>query len=215
VPANIRVTVTPPIGASYNYDFANTLFATVNFDALGMTVGIYDVSVTVHDSNGAQTTASIGSFEVKAQTAPKIVSDSISPSKVTLGDVVFITVGCEDAEDGVPANITIAVIAPSGLATSQVFVNVAFASLTFDTSNKTDGIYQVLVTTKDHMGATTTATIGYFEVTPVAAEFPYREATFGIGIAGLIVLLIAALLLFMRLPAKPKPTPPTPTPAPT
>jgi hypothetical protein len=210
VPASIRISVITPSGLSHNYNFTNVLFATVNFNTSSMATGIYRVNVTVQDSNAAQTTVQIGLFEVQdpINHAPTVVSHSISPSKVTVGDTVFITVGCADVEDDVPTNITLTVTAPAGATTTQTFINMAFASLAFNTENKPTGIYQVTATAEDSQGALTTAIIGNFEVEPVPpAGFPMREATLGVGITGLIFLIIAVLLLLTRLPGKPKPTP--------
>ncbi|MDH5483478.1 MAG: S8 family serine peptidase [Candidatus Bathyarchaeota archaeon] len=208
IPASIRVTVTPPSGSPYNYDFVNRIFATVNFNTSSVSAGIYTVSVTVQDSDSAQTIGDIGSFEVKAQNAPKIVSYSISPDTATVGDVVFIAASCEDAEDGVPVNVTMRITAPDGATTTETFTNVGFASFVFNTENKPEGVYLVTVRLEDSNGESTTADIGHFEVKPVpSAEFPYREATFGIITMGLIILAIAVLLLFMRLSEKPKPVP--------
>jgi subtilisin family serine protease len=210
VPASIRISVITPSGLSHNYNFTNVLFATVNFNTSSVATGIYTVNVTVQDSNAAQTSAQIGLFEVQAAInhAPTVMSHSISPSKVTVGEAVFITVGCADVEDDVPTNITLTVTAPAGATTTQTFMNMAFASLAFNTGNKPTGIYQVAVTAEDSQGALTTAIIGNFEVEPVPpAGFPMREATLAVGIAGLIFLIIAVLLLLTRLPGKPKPTP--------
>jgi subtilisin family serine protease len=210
VPASIRLSVVTPDGSSYVYNFLNVPFASVSFNTSSMVAGIYGVNVTVRDSDGAQITANVGSFEVKMPVnhSPKIVSHSISPDKVIVGEAVFITVGCEDAEDSVPANITVTVTFPNGTTTAQTFSGMALASLAFDTANQPKGIYQVTVTAEDSEGASTTAIIGNFEVKPApAAEFPIREATLGIGVIGLILLAVVMLLIFMRLPGKPEPVP--------
>jgi len=63
-PTEINVTITAPEGTPYNYTFTNTKFANIVFDTTGLDKGIYIIHVTVKDSQGAETTASIGSFEV-------------------------------------------------------------------------------------------------------------------------------------------------------
>lgn len=207
VAASANVSVVAPSGSSYVYNFANVNLANVNFNTSSMPSGIYNVNAVIQDANGAQTTANLGFFEVRmpVNNAPTVASHSISPSKVTVGESVFVTVGFRDAEDVVPASIAVAITDPNGTSTTQTFSNMAVASLAFSTDGKAVGIYQVTAVAQDSDGASTSAVIGNFEVeaTP-AAGFPIREATFGIGIIGLVLLIVAVLLLFMRLPAKPK-----------
>ena len=213
-PVGTQVSVIAPGGSSYSYNFSNVLFANVNFDTSGKPIGVYSVSVATQDSNGAQTVATVGLFETQAppaNNAPMIKSYAVSPSKTFTGESVFITVGCEDAEDGVPANITLIITAPNGTTITHTFNGMSVASLSFNTGNKPIGVYQVTATVQDSEGAMTSGVIGDFEVkATLAAEFPMREATLGVSIVGLILLIAAVLLLFMRLPRKPKPEP-TPT----
>lgn len=62
----IKLSITAPDGSIVaNYTFSNTNFANAVFDATGMEAGVYNVNVTVVDSQGAETTANIGVFEVK------------------------------------------------------------------------------------------------------------------------------------------------------
>jgi hypothetical protein len=66
------------------------------------------------------------------------------------------------------------------------------------------GIYNVNVAAKDSQNATTSATVGSFEVErppqvkPVAAAFPTQEVELGVGIVSLIALIVIALLLWKR-----------------
>lgn len=210
-PASTRITISGPSGSPYNYDFAGVYYASANFNTSGITLGIYGVNVTVQDSNGKQTRANIGFFEVQAppeNNAPSITSHSISPQTVFVGETVFINVGAEDAEDIIPANITVTVMDPTGATTVHTFNNMALASLAVNTTGKPTGIYQVTAVATDSQGASTAATIGHFEVKPApSAGLPIREATLGIGIIGLVLLVFAVLLLFMRLPSKAQPAP--------
>jgi len=64
-PTRINATITDPEGATYDYGFTNARFANIVFDSAGVIEGVYNVHVTVRDSQGAETTANIGSFEVK------------------------------------------------------------------------------------------------------------------------------------------------------
>jgi hypothetical protein len=201
VPESIKVSVISPTGPSYDYNFANMGFATLTFDTSGKPAGIYTVSVLIEDLNGAQTTATIGYFEV-TNTPPKIVSYSISPSTVTLGEAVFITANGEDVEDAVLANITLSVIDPDGTKSDYNFLNTVSASIAFNTTGKPTGIYQVQVQMKDAGGATTTVNIGLFKVNPVPVTFPIREATFGVSVIGLVALIFILLLIFQRFPGK-------------
>lgn len=208
VPVNITVSVMAPNASSYNYSFANVAFATVIFDSSNKPEGIYSVNVVVTDANGAQTTATIGLFEVE-NLPPKIVSHTISPSKVLAGEIVFITVSGEDSEDMVPAKITISIISPVGQRQDFNYSNTAVASVVFNTAGKAEGIYQVEVTIQDSKGATTTAIVDSFEIKAVGMQFPAREATFGIGVIGLVVLIVILFLVYRRLPA-PSTSPPPP-----
>jgi len=165
--------------------------------------GEYDIYVIAADSYGATTSMLVGAVNA-VNMSPEIVWASVSPSSVDKGEKVFVTLNTRDLEDGAPTNITISVIAPDGTSYDYNFTNVSFVTATFDTSDKPEGVYQVTATVKDSNGASTIANIGHFEVKVVAAGFPIREATFGIGLAGLILLIIAVLLMFMRLPGKPK-----------
>jgi len=165
--------------------------------------GKYEVYAVATDSYGATTSMLCGTVKA-VNMPPEIVWASISPSSVDKGENVFVTLNTKDLEDGAPTNITITVTTPNGTPYNYNFTNVSFVTATFDTSDKPEGVYQVTATVKDSNGASTTANIGHFEVKVVAAGFPIREATFGIGLAGLILLIIAVLLMFMRLPGKPK-----------
>jgi hypothetical protein len=165
--------------------------------------GKYEVYAVATDSYGATTSMLCGTVKA-VNMPPEIVWASISPSSVDKGENVFVTLNTKDLEDGAPTNITITVTTPNGTAYNYNFTNVSFVTAIFDTSDKPEGVYQVTATLKDSNGASTTASIGHFEVKVVAAGFPIREATFGIGVAGLILLIIAVLLMFMRLPGKPK-----------
>jgi len=169
--------------------------------------GGYDIYVIATDSYGATTSMLIGTVNA-VNMPPEIVSASISPTKVTQGENVFITLNTKDVEDGVPASIKVSVIAPNGSSYDYNFTNMGFVTLIFDTSNKPAGIYNVNASVKDSNNAQTTATIGFFEVEPIppepAAPFPIREATFGISIIGLVALILILLLIIQRFPGKPK-----------
>jgi len=165
--------------------------------------GKYEVYAVAADSYGATTSMLCGTVKA-VNMPPEIVWASISPSTVTKGENVFVTLNTKDLEDGAPTNITITVTTPNGTSYNYNFTNVSFVTAIFDTTDKPEGVYQITATLKDSNGALTTANIGHFEVKVVAAGFPIREATLGIGVAGLILLIIAVLLMFMRLPGKPK-----------
>jgi hypothetical protein len=168
--------------------------------------GEYDVYVVATDYYEATTTMLIGTVNA-VNMSPEIVSTSISPSKVTVGEVVFITVTAKDAEDTIPAKITLRIIDPEGSSQSYNFTNVAVANAVFNSTDKPEGIYQVEVTIEDTEGASTTADIGFFEVKLASAPFPAEMATLGVGIIGLVVLIIILMLIVLRFPGKPK-TPP-------
>jgi hypothetical protein len=175
--------------------------------------GTYEIHVIATDSYGATTSMLCGT--VKAVNAPpEIVSASISPTKVTRGENVFITLNAKDAEDGVPAIIKLSVTAPDGSSYDYNFTQTSFATMKFNTSNMPEGIYSVNATLEDANGAQTTANIGFFEVEPAPeppsseAEFPIREAAFGIGIIGLAILIALLLLIYRRLTITPKPPAP-------
>jgi hypothetical protein len=208
VPATIKITITDPNDTSYDFNFANVAFATATFDTSGMPEGIYTVTALLKDSNDATTTATIGSFEVE-NLPPKITYTHISPSKVTVGEVVFIAVNTEDPEDIIPAKITVDIINPSGSRTSFNFSNIAVANVVFNTNGKAEGVYQVEVEVEDSNGKTTSAVVGSFEIKAAPIVFPAGIATFGLGIIGLILLAIAVLLLSKRLPAAQSPPPTT------
>lgn len=169
--------------------------------------GEYDIYVIAADYYGATTSMLVGTVNA-VNMPPEIVSASISPTKITKGENVFITLNTKDVEDGVPASIKVSVIAPNGSSYDYNFTNIGFVSLTFDTSNMPAGIYNVNASVKDSNNAQTAATIGFFEVEPIppepAAPFPIREATFGISIIGLVVLILILLLIIQRFPGKPK-----------
>jgi subtilisin family serine protease len=206
-PANIWLSVTDPDATSYTYVFADEAFATVIFDTSNKPEGIYTANATVRDANGAETTAIIGFFEVK-NLPPNIVSYSISSNKVVVGEVISITASGEDPEDIIPAKITISIINPVGVRQDFNYSNVAAANVVFDTTSKAEGIYQVEVTVQDSNGGTTTATVDSFEITAVGLQFPVREATLGIGIIALVVLILILFLVYRRFPAPSAPTPP-------
>jgi hypothetical protein len=168
--------------------------------------GEYDVYVTATDYYEAVTTMLIGTVNA-VNMSPEIVSASISPSKVVVGEVVFITVTGKDAEDIIPAKITLRIIDPDGSSQSYNFTNIAIANVVFNSTDKPEGIYQVEATIEDTEGASTTANVGFFEVEPVSSPFPAEMATLGVGIIGLVVLIIILMLIFLRFPGKPK-TPP-------
>jgi subtilisin family serine protease len=168
--------------------------------------GEYDVYVIATDSYEATTTMLVGTVNA-VNMAPEIVSASISPSKVVVGEVVFITVTGKDAEDITPAKITLRIIDPEGSSQSYNFTNVAVANVVFDSTDKPEGIYQVEAMIEDTEGASITADIGLFEVKPPPSPFSAEMATLGVGIIGLVVLIIILLLIFLRFPGKPK-TPP-------
>jgi hypothetical protein len=64
-PTQINITITSSTGGSiYNGTFTNTRFANVVFDTTSIAQGVYSIYVTASDSNGAKTTANIGSFEI-------------------------------------------------------------------------------------------------------------------------------------------------------
>jgi hypothetical protein len=169
--------------------------------------GEYNIYAIATDYYGATTSMLIGTVNA-VNKPPEIVSASISPTKVTEGEVVFITLNTKDVEDGVPASIKVSVIAPNGSSYDYNFTNMGFVTLSFDTSDKQAGTYSVNASVKDSNNAQTTATIGFFEVesTPPepAAPFPIREAIFGISIIGLVVLIVILLLIIQRFPGKPK-----------
>ncbi|NWG10268.1 S8 family serine peptidase [Candidatus Bathyarchaeota archaeon] len=162
--------------------------------------GAYMVYVVATDAYDA-TTFMLGGTVNAENMAPKIVSSSISPSKVAVGEVVFIATSGEDPEDIIPARITISIISPVGVRQDFNYSNVAAANVVFDTTDKAEGIYQVEVTVEDSNGKTTTATVGSFEITVIGFQFPVSEATFGIGIIGLVVLILILFLIYRRFPA--------------
>jgi len=168
--------------------------------------GEYDVYVVATDYYGATTTMLIGTVNA-VNMWPEIVSTSISPSKVTVGEVVFISVTGKDSEDIIPAKITLRIIDPEGSIQSYNFTNVAVANVVFNSTDKPQGIYQVEVTIEDSEGASTTAHIGFFEVKPAAGPFSTEMAILSVGIIGLVVLIIILMLIFLRFPGKPKPPP--------
>jgi len=175
--------------------------------------GKYEIYINATDSYGAATSLLCGT--VKALNAPpEIESASISPTKVTQGGNVFITLNAKDLEDGVPAIIKISVTAPDGSSHDYNFTQTSFATMKFNTSNMPEGIYSVNVTLEDANGAQTIVNIGFFEVELPSeppspnAEFPIREAAFGLGIIGLAILIALLLLIYRRLTIPPKPSAP-------
>ena len=164
--------------------------------------GTYTVYVVATDTYDA-TTFLWGGTVTAVNQPPEIVSTTISPSKVTIGEKVFITVNAKDAEDGTPANITISVAASNATPYNYSFSDVTFATVVFDTSGLPEGIYNVNAVVKDANGAETTATVGSFEIKAVGLQFPTQEATLGIGIIGLVVLILILLFVYRRFPAPP------------
>lgn len=172
-------------------------------------VGIHKIYAVATDEHGASTTMPIGTVDV-INNPPAITSISISPHKVTQGDNVFITVGGEDLEDDVPAEIKVAITTPNGTSYNYTFTNTMFANVIFDTTNMDEGIYTIHATVKDSLGAKTTATIGSFEVKLPPVVYPIKEIGLGVGIIALIALIAIALLLWRRPLGTPTPrsTPP-------
>jgi hypothetical protein len=165
--------------------------------------GEYEVYVTATDYYNATTTMLIGTVNT-VNVLPEIVSSSISPSKVVVGEVVFITVTGKDAEDIIPAKITLRIIDPENSSQSYNFTDVTVANVVFNSTDKPEGIYTVEATIEDTEGALITADVGFFEVEPVSSPFPAEMATLGVGIIGLAVLIIILLLIVLRFPGKPK-----------
>jgi len=196
-PTAINVTITAPNGTTYNYAFTNTKFANVVFDTTGMIEGVYNVHVTVRDSQGAETTANVGSF-LAVNTPPAISSVSISPHKVIQGDSIFISIGCEDIEDNIPAEIDVTITAPNGTTYDYEFTNARFANVVFDTTGMIEGVYNVHVTVRDSQGAETTANVGSFEVKLASFIMPVKEIGLGVGIIALATLIAIAVFLFRR-----------------
>jgi len=196
----IDVTITAPNGTVYNYMFANARFANVIFDTTGMIEGVYNIYVTARDSQGAQTTANIGSFEVTlaVNNPPTITSVSISPHKVVQGDKIFITASGEDLEDNTPTEIKARITAPDGTTYNYTFTNTKFANVVFDTKDMAKGIYTVHVTVKDSQNTETTANIGSFEVALAPMVIPVQEIGLGVGVVALIILIAIAMLLWRR-----------------
>ncbi|MEM3356468.1 MAG: S8 family serine peptidase [Candidatus Bathyarchaeia archaeon] len=168
--------------------------------------GTYEVYATATDSYGASSTLLCGKVEA-VNMPPEVLSASVSPTKVTQGDNVFITLSARDAEDGVPALISLTIIAPNGSSYEYNFTRTSFATVKFDTSNMPEGIYSVNATIEDANNAKTAFDIGFFDVElpsevpqpEVGAEFPIKEATFGLAVAGLAVLIVMLLLIYRRL----------------
>jgi hypothetical protein len=141
---------------------------------------------------------------------PAISSVSISPRTATQGDSVFITVGGEDLEDGMLAQMNVTITSPDGAVYNYTFTNTRFANIIFDTTGRTGGVYNIHVAAGDSDGGQTTANIGSFEI--VGAAIPVQEIGLGVGIMALIALIAIAMLLWKR-PSGPTSTPaPAPTP---
>jgi hypothetical protein len=70
-PTMTNVTITAPNGLAYNYSFTNTRFANLIFNTTDMPTGIYSIHVAMRDSQGARTSATVGSFEVEKAPEPK------------------------------------------------------------------------------------------------------------------------------------------------
>jgi subtilisin family serine protease len=195
-PTTINVTITAPNGTTYNYAFTNTKFADVVFDTTDMSEGVYTIHVTAKDSQGAETTANIGSINV-INNPPTISLTAISPHKVIQGENVFITIGVEDPEDITPTTINVTITAPNGTYT-YTFTNARFANVVFDTTDMSEGVYTIHVTAKDSQGAETTANIGAFEVYFAPMVLPVKEIGLGVGIAALAAVIFIAWMLWRR-----------------
>jgi subtilisin family serine protease len=169
-------------------------------------VGAHKVYAVATDQHGAQTMIPIGTVNV-INNPPAISSILISPHTVTEGDKVFITVGVEDVEDGIPAQINVTITSPDGTIYNNAFTNTRFANVVFDTTKMIQGIYNIVATATDSKGAQTTANIGSFEVIPAPMVIPVKEIGLGVGIMALIALIAIAMLLWRR-PLGSTPTPP-------
>jgi hypothetical protein len=169
-------------------------------------VGAHGVFAVATDQYGAQTMMSIGTVNV-INNPPAISSIFISPRTVVQGDKVFITVGSEDIEDGIPAQINVTITSPDGTIYNHAFTNTRFANVVFDTTDMIKGVYNIVATARDSEGAETTANIGSFEVIPAPMVIPVKEIGLGVGIMALIALIAIAMLLWRR-PLGPTPTPP-------
>jgi hypothetical protein len=173
-------------------------------------VGAHKVYAVATDQYGAQTMMLIGTVNV-INNPPAISSVSISPRTVAQGDSVFITVGGEDLEDGMLAQMNVTITSPDGAVYNYTFTNTRFANVIFDTTGRTGGVYNIHVAASDSDGGQTIANIGSFEI--VGAAIPVQEIGLGVGIMALIALIAIAMLLWKR-PSGPTPTPtPAPTPA--
>jgi hypothetical protein len=175
--------------------------------------GAYAIYVVATDAYGA-TTRLLGGTVNAVNMAPEIVSATISPSKVVVGESIFITVNGKDQEDIIPAKITVSIISPVGLRQDYNYSNVAFANVVVNTGGMAEGIYNVEVTVGDSNGKNTTAIVGSFEINVVGMQFPTSEATFGIGIIGLVVLILILFLIYRRFPAPSTVSTPAPPPTP-
>jgi hypothetical protein len=168
--------------------------------------GTHRIYAVVSDTYGAITSMPIGTVEATTtpNNPPRISSVSISPHKVIQNETVFITIGGEDAEDGTPTEIKADITASDGTVYNYTFAYARFANVIFNTTNLQIGIYNVNVAVKDSQNATTSATVGSFEVErplqvePAAAAFPIQEVELGVGMVSLIALIIIALLLWKR-----------------
>jgi len=159
--------------------------------------GTHEVFAVVTDEYGASTVMPIGTVNV-INNPPAITSILISPHKVTQKDKVFITVGGEDLEDGIPTEIKLIITAPNGTAYNYTFTNAMFANAIFDTTGMEEGIYYVRAIIKDSQGAETTGSIGSFEVKLAPVVYPIKEIGLGVGIIALVALIAIVAMLWRR-----------------
>ncbi len=171
--------------------------------------GVHRVYAVVTDTYGATTAMPIGTIEaskppITPNSPPRISSVSISPQKVAQGQTVFLTIVGEDAEDGTPTGTNVTLTSPTGATYKYTFTNTRYANVAFNTTGMQTGVYDVHVLIWDSQGATTSATVGSFEVEhaaeakPAAAEFWIEELSLGIGTISLVTLIAIALLIWKR-----------------
>lgn len=160
-------------------------------------VGVHEVYAVATDEYGASTVMPIGTVDA-VNNPPAITSVSISPHNIVQGDNVFISIGCEDIEDNIPAEIDVTITDPNGTRYDYEFTNARFANVVFDTTDMEKGVYNVHVTVKDSQGAETTANVGSFQVNLAPFIMPVKEIGLGVGIIALATLIAIAVFLFRR-----------------
>jgi hypothetical protein len=163
--------------------------------------GMHVIRVVATDSYGA--TAILPTFLEVENLAPQIIFYSLSPTKIKVGEVVFVTVNSEDPEDTIPTRIVISIINPVGLRQDFNYSNLLIANLAFDTEGKAEGIYQVELAIQDSYGKTTSAIIGSFTIEAIPTVFPTEEVILGLVAATLSILILMLFLIYRRLPKQP------------